>query len=133
MPYAGAPQKPEAKKKGLNPVWRGIGFILLFVVFGGSYWAAALFLDLNRQGAFVQYIPVPPYAVSALQAQMAAKIPVLGAYVVPVGFSLVISIFFFTFLTIVYGILRGPVTDPRDVRGPSGKHSGGRRKIRKCR
>src|SRR3990172_9242324 len=132
MPYVGTIRKPEEKKKGLNPIWRGIGFILLFIVFGGSYWAATVFLALNRQGAFRQYIPVPPSAMSALQAQMAAKIPVLGAYIVPVGFALVISIFFFTFLTIVYGLLRGPVTDPRDVRGPSRKRSGGR-KIRKCR
>ncbi|MEK7277860.1 MAG: hypothetical protein AAB342_03250 [Chloroflexota bacterium] len=132
MPYVGTTRQPEIKKKGLNPIWRGIGFILLFIVFGGSYWAASLFLDLNRQGALVQYIPVPPYAMTALQAQMTARVPLVGAYIVPGGFALVISIFVFTFLTVAYSLLHGPVTDPRDVRGPSHKRSG-RRKIRKCR
>lgn len=133
MPYVGTTQERDEKPKGLHPIWRGIGFILLFIVFGGSYWLASLFLDLNRQGAFAQYIPVPPSAMSALQAQMAANVPLIGAYIVPGGFALVISIFFFALLTIVYGILRGPVTGPHDVRGPSGRRSGGRRKIRKCR
>ena len=64
---------------------------------------------------------------------MTAKVPFVGAYIVPGGFAVVISIFAFTLLTMAYSFLHGPVADPRDVRGPSGGRPGRRRKIRRSR
>ncbi len=121
------PRPKDSKPKGLHPVWRGIGFILIVVVFGGSYWASSVLLDLNRTKGWVM-----PNAVAQLQYMLIHQVPFVGAYILPVGFALLISIFVYALIVILYGAVRGPVTGPYDVRGPTKKRRD-RPNIRKCR
>jgi hypothetical protein len=43
----------EKKRKGVHPVWRGIGCIMLFLILVMSYAGASLFVDANNQNEWI--------------------------------------------------------------------------------
>lgn len=45
----------DKKRKGVHPIWRGIGCILIFVVLVMSYAGASIFVDSNRDNQWVTF------------------------------------------------------------------------------
>lgn len=118
MPYI--TQARPQKKKGLHPIWRGVGCLMIVVVFGASYWIATRLIELNQTQRWV-----PPKAVASL-------IPYYPQYTVPAAVALLVALLVYGLIVVAYGFVRGPVGDPLDVRGPAPRRRPAR-KIRKCR
>lgn len=99
MPYTPRVRE-ERQKRQLNPVWRGIGFILLILFTVGSYYAAGWLLELN---AARQWVPIPGE---------------WDPLYVKVGAAAVVSFTAYNVMNIIYGMFAPPPVGPLDVRGP---------------
>ncbi|MEK7312769.1 MAG: hypothetical protein AAB382_12420 [Chloroflexota bacterium] len=134
--------KREEKKKDMNPVWRGVGCLLFFIVFGLSYWGSTVLIDtLTEPDSKIQLprqIAMVPSALRTMQRQFRAAAPWnldgkhrVGDFIVPTLIAFVLASFFYGFIAVVWGFVRGNRTDPRDVRTPTAVSR--KRKIRRCR
>ena len=94
MPWT--PPKKETKRR-LHPIWGGIGFILIPVYLIGSYYAAHFLVVQNRVQAWL-YVPGD---FTTMQQTIA-----LAALIYAVTFAVI---------SILWGVIRGPVGGPTDI------------------
>lgn len=91
-------QKARERSKELNPVWRGVGCLLILVMAAGGYWFAEWFLAANAENS---WILIPSQVITT---------PFLPAWV-PNGLmvKLIVGFLFMLFgfglLSFVYAIL----------------------------
>ncbi len=130
----------------MNPIWRGIGCLIIVGLgvssFALSYFGIQAIKDQRADYRFFEFSGTPvgvnyrmfesaenqirgylkpvPFGFGALAAP----------YVMPAGFSLVIALLSYAVITVIYASFRRPITDPLDVRSASPKR---KRKVRKCR
>jgi len=92
--------KAMSKKAALDPVWRGVGCVVLVALTLGGFWGAGELIKLNAQKHFLPFSVPFGYTVH-----------VFGPLYVPVqtamqlGFMLVLDIIGYALMTIVYGLL----------------------------
>ncbi|HLB49741.1 MAG TPA: hypothetical protein VJL59_22215 [Anaerolineales bacterium] len=116
--------------------------MLFFIVFGLSYWGSTVLIDtLTEPDSKIQLprqIAMVPSALRTMQRQFRAVAPWnldgkhrVGDFIVPTLVAFVLALFFYGFIAVVWGFVRGNRTDPRDVRTPTAVSR--KRKIRRCR
>jgi hypothetical protein len=104
------------KQRRLNPVWHGIGFVVMVALTIGTFWLAGLMLELNWQQPFLPF-PVPRNFTLTLHEAL----PVIpGRLMVQVVTTLLIDLLAFALMVLVYGIVNPIRPGPTDVRQPRG-------------
>ncbi len=130
-------KKEEVKQ--LNPLWRGIGCLLVIAIFIASFalstWFIAVMTDRQNPPTLPTQIKFLPSALRNMTIQFKAQFPWfggIGQYVPPLFIALVISVIMFGIVSLIYVIFRGDGQDPRDVRNwdPPGRK---KRRVRRCR
>jgi len=132
--------KKDADKKKLNPIWRGVGCLMVVIIFTASFALASWFLDRvtvpNPQTRMVlpTQLKVMHGGLNELQRQLRTQVPWfgLGKYVAPAGLAMVISMLSYGVVEAIYAFVRGDINDPRDERKwkPESRKT---RNVRKCR
>ena len=105
------------KKKGINPIWRGIGLIFLVLLTVGAYWLAGYVLD---KGLLAPYLPfgIPQYFTVTL----ASWLPTLpGKPLVQIGAALLIDVLAYAVVVVFYAILNPIRPGPTDADQPRGR------------
>lgn len=95
---------PREKKKRIHPIWGGIGCILIPIYIGGSYFLAKWLIEQNMTRSLV-YIPSD---ITPLQQT--------------IGLAALICAATFAIVSIVWGLIRGPVGGPLDIRYSKIRH-----------
>lgn len=129
----------KESEKTLNPVWRGIGCLLIVGIFVLSFllssWFITVVTDRDNPPTLPQQIKFLPAALRQMTAQFRGMLPWfggIGQYVPPLLFALVVSVIIFGLISFAYVLVRGDGNDPRDVRKwePPGRK---KRNVRRCR
>jgi hypothetical protein len=131
--------KKDAKKK-LSPWWRGVGCVMLVIIFAASFAASSWFLDRvtdpdpNARLKLPGQLAVMHGGLNELQRQFRTQFPWfgLGKYVAPAALSVVVAMFSYGVIEALYAFARGDINDPRDERKwkPDSRRT---RNVRKCR
>lgn len=101
-------------KPQMNPIWRGIGCIILLVLAIGGYLAAGFLLDLNQRDPFLPFAVPANFSVVIIKGLPAVP----GRILVQLGAMVLVDIFAYAFLVIVYGIINPPRLGPQDAPPP---------------
>jgi hypothetical protein len=123
----------ELKRKSPNPIWRGVGCLLLFIVFGGGYAGALFMMDYLNPYKNIQNLKgLDPSFVNLVYAAQAAP---YAPHSVAIGLSLLISLMIFAFISIVWAVVRTEPIDPHAVKLSDVAKMYGKKKknVRKCR
>jgi hypothetical protein len=92
-----AQERERAKRKRRNPIWRGVGFVLIVIITMIGYFCADWFLRANVSQ---QWIYLPPQLINP------GDVPFLGnGLLVKLATALLFMIFSYGFVTLLYGIL----------------------------
>ncbi len=92
-----AHERERAKKKRMNPVWRGVGCVLTVVVALGGYLFAGWFLRAN---VAQQWVYLPPELINPPWATFLA-----GGVLIQIVTGLLFMLFSFALINIVYAIM----------------------------
>ncbi|MEK7443150.1 MAG: hypothetical protein AABZ78_20275 [Chloroflexota bacterium] len=129
-----APRRSEINKRAPNPIWRGIGCLLLFMVFGGGYAGAIYLMDYFNPYKNIQNLKgIAPAFVNLIYAAQAAP---YAPHSVAIGLSLLVSLFIFALISIIWALVRVKPLDPHAVKLSDVAKAYGKTKkknIRKCR
>lgn len=124
----------EMRRKSPSPVWRGVGCLLLFLVFGGGYAGALYVMDYFNPYKNIQHLKgIDPTFVNLIYAAQAAP---YAPHSVALGLALLIALFIFAIISIVWAVVRTEPIDPHAVRLSDVAKAYGKtkkRNIRKCR
>ncbi len=130
--------KTDEKKRRISPWWRGVGCIMIVIIFAVSFALSSWFVDrvTDRENP----LPLPAQlevmhgGLRTLQNQFKAQFPWfgMGQYVAPAGLSLIVAMISYGLIEAIYAFVRGDINDPRDVRDwkPTSRKT---RNVRKCR
>jgi hypothetical protein len=114
-------REAQSKKKGLNPVWRGVGCLIIVAFMIGGYFAAGALLDYYGAGK-IPGIPVMPSLLREIQVGP-FTVPGSGA-VLPISFSfvpaqimltLVVMFIAFGLVSLLWGIVNPVKLGPLDA------------------
>ena len=110
------------KKKDINPIWRGIGFILIILLTVGAFWLAGYVLDKQLLAPYL------PFAVpSNFTVTLATWLPTLpGKLLVQIGAALLLDVLAYAVMVVFYAILNPIRPGPTDAKQPRGR---GRRSL----
>lgn len=128
----------QEKKRPLSPWWRGVGCVMIVVIFAISFALSSWFVDRVTDRDHPLQLPaqleVMHSGLRTLQNQFKAQFPWfgMGRYVAPAGLSLIVAMFSYGVIEAIYAFFRGNINDPRDVRDwkPTSRRS---RNVRRCR
>lgn len=84
----------ETKRKGVHPIWRGVGFVMIVLIPFMGYAGALVLLDLNKQ---YHWYAIPRDLLAIGQAD-----PLLY---VKIGLSVLVSLVFYAILTLITFII----------------------------
>jgi hypothetical protein len=90
-------------KKGLNPVWRGVGLLILVGLTVGAFWLAGELLEMHWRSPF----PWVPITIPRnFTVQLHPMLPVWpGKVLVQLGAALLIDLLGYAVMVVVYSIL----------------------------
>lgn len=91
------------KKKGINPIWRGIGFLILVALTVGAFWLAGYLLEMHWRAPF----PWIPFSIPRnFTVQFHPALPVLpGKPLLQAGAALVIDLLGYALMVVIYSFL----------------------------
>ena len=91
------------KRRTLNPIWRGVGFIILVALTIGAFWLAGYLLEMHWQQPF----PWVPFTIPRdFTVQFHRLLPVMpGKPLVQIGFALLIDLLGYALMVLVYSII----------------------------
>lgn len=84
----------STKRKGVHPIWRGVGFVMIVLIPFMGYAGAMVLLDLNKQ---YHWYAIPRDLLATGQAD-----PLLY---VKIGLSILVTLVFYAILTLVTFII----------------------------
>ncbi len=109
-----------SKKRTLNPVWRGVGFIVLIGLTIGAFWLAGYLLELNWQQPFLPFEVPRQFAV-----KLAPSLPALpGKLLVQIGATLLIDVLGYALMVLIYGVINPIRPGATDVAQPRARGRG---------
>jgi hypothetical protein len=105
------------KKKDMNPIWRGIGFIFIVLLTAGAFWLAGYVLDKQLLAPYL------PFAIpSNFTVTIAKWLPTLpGKLLVQIGAALLIDVLAYAVIVVIYAILNPLRPGPTDAKQPRGR------------
>ena len=83
------------KAQDMNPIWRGVGFIMLLLMTGGSYFVAGWFLDANRTAKWIPQLVGVTRGITKFQGYDIPNAMLIQGSVMIVVAVIVYSIAFF--------------------------------------
>ena len=91
------------KSKGINPIWRGIGFLILVALTVGAFWLAGYLLEMHWRTPF----PWVPFAIPRnFTVQFHRLLPVWpGKIFVQLVAALIIDLLGYAVMVVVYSVL----------------------------
>ena len=103
-------------KKQINPIWRGIGFIIIILLTVGAFWLAGYVLDKNLLGPYL------PFAIPQnFQVTIVKWLPTLpGKLLVQIGAALLLDVLAYGVMVVFYSILNPLRPGPTDAKPPRG-------------
>ena len=104
------------KRKPINPIWRGIGFILIILLTAGAFWLAGYVLDNNLLGPYLPFAIPRDFTVTI--ASWLPKLP--GKLLVQIGAAALLDVLAYGLMVIVYAILNPLRPGPTDAKPPRG-------------
>jgi len=104
------------KKQDINPIWRGIGFIVLVLLTVGAFWLAGYVLD---QGLLAPYLP---FAIPRdFTVKLASWLPELpGKLLVQLGTALLLDVLAYALMVVLYALVNPVRLGPTDAKQPRG-------------
>ena len=91
------------KEKGINPIWRGIGFLILVGLTVGAFWLASTLLEMHWRQPFPWVpFPIPRNFVVTFHPALP---DVSGKLMLQLGTALIIDLLGFAVMVIVYSII----------------------------
>src|SRR5437016_188864 len=110
------------KKQEINPIWRGIGFIVIILLTVGAFWLAGYVLD---HGLLAPYLP---FAIPRdFTVTINKSLPTLpGKLLVQIGAALLLDVLGYALMVVVYAIINPVRPGPTDASQPRGR---GRRSL----
>ena len=104
-------------KKEINPIWRGIGFILIILATVGAFWLAGYVLD---QGLLAPYLPFAiPRDFTVTIVKWLPTLP--GKLLVQIGAAVLIDVLAYGLMVVVYSLLNPLKPGPTDAKQPRGR------------
>ena len=138
MRYSSSATRREKPKSQMNPIWRGVGCVMVVVIGGGSFFLSIVVLNI----AVEQNWPYA-FAVAQLGSQLATRvgsIPVIGNlafgahkigwYIMPAGLALLATLITYGLVTLFWSLFSQPGVSEFDIRSAAPKK---KRTVRKCR
>jgi hypothetical protein len=101
----------------LNPIWRGVGFIILVLLTVGGFWLAGYLLELNWQRQFLPF-SVPQDFMLTLGYGL-PKVP--GKLLLQLGATVIVDLVGYTLLVIAYSVLNPLRPGKTDAAQPRGR------------
>ncbi len=91
------------QSKGINPVWRGIGFLILVALTVGAFWLASTLLEMHWRQPF-EWVPVslPRNFVVKFHPALPA---VSGKLLLQLGTALIIDLLGYALMVVAYSII----------------------------
>jgi hypothetical protein len=92
-----------SKNKRLNPIWRGIGFLILVALTVGAFWLAGILLEMHWQQPF----PWVPFTIPQnFVVKLHPALPNLsGKLLIQLGAALFIDLVGYALLVVGYSIV----------------------------
>jgi hypothetical protein len=110
------------KRHQINPIWRGIGLILLILFTVGAFWLAGYVLD---RGLLAPYLPFPiPRDFTVTLAKWIPPLP--GKLLVQIGAALLLDVLAYAVMVVFYALINPIRPGPTDAKQPRGR---GRRNL----
>jgi hypothetical protein len=103
------------KKKEMNPLWRGIGFILIVLLTVGAFWLAGYVLDKNLLGPYLPFAIPRDFTVTIKFLP-----PLPGKVLIQIGAALLIDVLAYGLMVFVYAIFNPLRPGPTDAKPPRG-------------
>ena len=104
------------KKRGVHPIWSGIGLILIVLLTVGAYWLAGYLLERNWQTPFLPF-PVP----RDFTVTLAKWLPTLpGKPLVQIAAALLIDVLAYAAMVVLYAFINPLRRGPTDAKPPRG-------------
>ncbi len=105
------------KKKDINPIWRGIGLIIIVLLTVGAFWLAGYVLDKQLLAPYL------PFSVpSNFPVTIATWLPTLpGKLLVQIGAALLIDVLSYAVIVVLYAIITPLRPGPTDAKQPRGR------------
>jgi hypothetical protein len=113
------------KKKGMSPIWRGVGFIIIVLLTVGAFWLAGYVLDNNLLAPYLPFAIPRDFTVTI--TKWLPKLP--GKPLVQIGAALVLDLLAYGLLVFVYSLFNPFRPGPTDAPPPRG-HGRGRSLVR---
>jgi hypothetical protein len=115
------------KKKDINPIWRGIGLILMVLLTVGAFWLAGYVLDHELLAPYLLMLHAPFTLPRDFTVTITTWLPTLpGKLLVQIGAALLIDILAYAVLVVVYAAFNPIRPGPTDAKQPRGR---GRRSL----
>jgi hypothetical protein len=136
------PRERDVKKKGVDPIWRGIGCVMLLVLTVGSYFASdAIITALNESNAKRTFLPgtlstgIPRPSYTLFTYNFPRPIDRIGDIVlsepirswtvkidfVNLGVTVFFSIILYALVVLVWAVINPPKLGPKDAPPPDRK------------
>lgn len=109
-------REATTKKKEMNPIWRGIGLIILVLLTIGGFWLAGYLLELNWQTPFLPFFVPRDFTVTIVK-----WLPNLsGKLLVQIGATLLVDVIAYGALVVLYAVVNPIRPGPTDAKQPRG-------------
>lgn len=90
-------------RKGIHPVWRGIGFLVLVALTVGAFWLASTLLEMHWRQPFPWMpFPLPRNFVVTLHPALP---DISGKLLIQLGAALLIDLLGYAFMVLAYSML----------------------------
>lgn len=122
MSYPSRVREAQTKKKGLHPVWRGMGCLIMLVFTLGGYWVSGLLIKAYQAGRFPN-LPALPLPMDDIRLGP-WTVPISGVVIGPLPFTfnwtqVLVTVFVaflvFACVTLVWGALNPRQLGPLDA------------------
>jgi hypothetical protein len=105
------------KKKDINPIWRGIGFILLILLTVGAFWLAGYILDNQLLAPYLPFAIPRDFTVTIVK-----WLPTLpGKPLVQIGAAMLLDVLAYALMVVLYAIVNPIRLGPTDAKQPRGR------------
>src|SRR5262249_4779387 len=102
------------KKQDINPIWRGIGLIILVLLTVGAFWLAGYLLDKQLLAPYLPFAVPRDFTIT-----LTSWLPTLpGKLAVQVGAAIVIDLLTYMVMTLVWSIIHPIRLGPTDAKQP---------------
>lgn len=114
-------REAQSKRKAPNPIWRGVGCLLLVVYAVGGYWLTGVLVGAYRDGAWpnlpqlpipMNDIPVGPFKVPVSNADIPIEFTINPAQLL---LTVVVIVVGFGLMSLIWGVFNPVKLGPLDA------------------